>query len=81
MSRPYVSVELAAQILADAEQQCGYCRSDERITGSRLSIEHIVPLAAGGLTERANLWRSCRECNEHKGIQVHAPDPEMTACW
>jgi hypothetical protein len=75
MSRPYVSVELAAQIQADAGHRCGYCRSDERITGSRLSIEHIVPLAAGGLTERANLWRSCRECNERKGVQLQARDP------
>lgn len=71
-----MSVELATQILADAGYRCGYCRSDERITGIRLSVEHIVPLAAGGLTERANLWRSCRECNERKGVQVQAPDPE-----
>ncbi|MCG8353690.1 MAG: HNH endonuclease [Chloroflexales bacterium] len=41
-----------------------------------MSIEHIVPLATGGLTERANLWRSCRECNERKGVQLQAPDPE-----
>jgi HNH endonuclease len=76
MSRPYISVQLTAQVLADAGHRCGYCRTDERLTGSRLSIEHILPIAAGGLTERANLWRSCRECNEHKGAQVQAIDPE-----
>lgn len=76
MSRPYVSVQLAAQVLADAGHRCGYCRSDERVTGSPLSIEHIVPVAAGGPTERANLWRSCRECNERKGAQIYATDPE-----
>lgn len=77
MSRPYISVQLAAQILADAGHRCGYCRTDERLTGSPLSIEHILPIAAGGLTERENLWRSCRECNERKGPQVQATDPEI----
>lgn len=76
MNRPYVSVQLAAQILADAGHRCGYCRTDERLTGSLLSIEHIVPVAVGGPTERSNLWRSCRECNERKGAQTQAIDPE-----
>lgn len=76
MSRPYISVQLTAQILADAGHRCGYCRADERFTGSLLSIEHILPIAAGGPTERENLWRSCRECNERKGAQVQATDPE-----
>lgn len=76
MNRPYVSAQVAAQVRADAGHRCGYCQSDERLTGSLLSIEHILPIAAGGLTERANLWRSCRECNERKGAQVQARDPE-----
>jgi hypothetical protein len=76
MSRPYISVQLTAQVLADAGHRCGYCRTDERFTGSPLSIEHILPIAAGGPTERENLWRSCRECNERKGAQVQATDPE-----
>ena len=76
MSRPYVSVRLAAQILTDAGHRCGYCHTDERFTGSLLSIEHILPVAAGGPTVRMNLWRSCRECNERKGVQTEATDPE-----
>ena len=79
MSRPRVSARLAAQILVDAGHRCGYCRTDERCTGSPLSIEHILPVAAGGPTERENLWRSCRECNERKGAQVQATDPESGA--
>jgi hypothetical protein len=76
MSRPCIPVQLAADVLADAGHRCGYCRTDERLTGSLLSIEHILPVSAGGATERANLWRSCRECNERKGAQVAAIDPE-----
>jgi hypothetical protein len=55
MSRPYVAVQLAAQVLADAGQRCGYCRTDERLTGSALSVEHIVSVVAGGPTARENL--------------------------
>jgi len=76
MSRFYVSAELQAQVLADAGHRCGYCRSDERLTGIALSTEHLVPRAVGGATVRANLWRSCRACNEHKGAQTDAVDPE-----
>jgi 5-methylcytosine-specific restriction endonuclease McrA len=76
MSRAYVSVQLAAQILADAGHRCGYFRTDERLTGSALSVEHIVPVVAGGPTTRENLWRSCRDCNERKGAQTQARDPE-----
>ncbi|MFV9503513.1 MAG: HNH endonuclease [Oscillochloridaceae bacterium umkhey_bin13] len=75
MSRPYISVQLAAQIMADAGHCCGYCRAEERLTGSRLSIEHLVPIAAGGSSERSNLWHSCRECNERKGAQLQVLDP------
>lgn len=76
MSRPYISVQLAAQVFADAGNRCGYCRTDERLTGSSLSTEHILPVATGGPTTRENLWRSCRECNERKGAQVQGIDPE-----
>jgi hypothetical protein len=76
MSRPYISAELERQVLADAGHRCGYCRSDEVLTGIPLSTEHLLPIAAGGLTDRENLWRSCRPCNELKGTQTHATDPE-----
>jgi hypothetical protein len=76
MSRPYIPVQLAAQVLADAGHRCGYCRADERFTGALLSIEHLLPVALGGPTTRENLWRSCRECNERKGTRTQAPDPE-----
>jgi hypothetical protein len=76
MSRPYISAELERQVLADAGHRCGYCRSDEALTGIPLSTEHLLPVAAGGLTVRENLWRSCRPCNEIKGAQMHAEDPE-----
>lgn len=76
MSRPYIPVEIQEQVLADAGHLCGYCHSDERLSGIPLSIEHIIPRVADGPTARENLWRSCRPCNEQKGGQIAATDPE-----
>lgn len=76
MSRPPISSELRRQVAEDAGHRCGYCQSDEALTGIPLSIEHLTPLAAGGLTVRENLWLSCRPCNELKGAQTHGEDPD-----
>lgn len=72
----YVPAELRRQVAADAGHRCGYCLSDELLTGVPLTVDHIVPTAKGGTTERDNLWLSCRPCNEFKGIETHALDPQ-----
>jgi len=76
LSRIYLSVELEAEVIADAGSRCGYCQSDETLTGIPLSIEHVIPVSLGGQTVRDNLWRSCRPCNERKSAQVSAIDPQ-----
>ena len=45
---PYVSAELHRQVAEDAGHRCGYCLSDELLTGVPLTIEHILPMAKGG---------------------------------
>jgi hypothetical protein len=74
--RPHIPLELRQQVNQDAGHRCGYCRSDELLTGIPLSIEHILPVVLGGTTTRENLWLSCRPCNELKGAQAAASDPE-----
>lgn len=71
-----ISNKLRAQIEQDAGHRCGYCLSDETLTGIPLSVEHILPEALGGKTIRTNLWLACRPCNEYKGTQTHAKDQE-----
>jgi hypothetical protein len=73
---PSIPPNLRRQVAKDAGHRCGYCLSDEVLTGVSLSIDHIVPVAAGGPTTRENLWLACRPCNEFKGAQTHAEDPE-----
>jgi hypothetical protein len=54
---------------------CGYCRTPERITGYRMTLDHIVPEARGGKTVEDNLWLACVACNEFKGTQMQAREP------
>jgi hypothetical protein len=56
--------------------RCGYCRTSSNITGQPLTVEHIIPTSRGGSSNEENLWLSCRRCNEFKGAQVEARDPE-----
>jgi hypothetical protein len=75
MSRVKALENLRRRIAARADHRCGYCMTSERLTGIRLTLDHLIPLAAGGLTEENNLWVACRPCNEFKATQTHAQDP------
>lgn len=75
-SRPFISPRLRRQVAKDANNRCGYCLSAEILSGIPLTIDHIIPVAAGGDTVRENLWLACRPCNEYKSDQIYAQDSE-----
>jgi hypothetical protein len=75
MARTYVSVELDRRIREAARNRCGYCLSPQRLVMARLEIEHIIPLAKGGVTEEANLWLCCPLCNRYKADRTEFTDP------
>lgn len=79
MSSSYIPKQLREQVSVDARNRCGYCLAQQEIIGVQLHIEHILPESAGGLSERGNLWLACSECNNHKGAQVEAVDPQTGA--
>lgn len=64
------------RIAAQAKYRCGYCQTQELVSGVPLTIEHIIPIAHGGTDDEDNLWLSCRLCNEIKGTLIEATDPE-----
>ena len=64
------------KIAAEARYRCGYCLTDQRISGAQMHIEHIIPLARDGSSEESNLWLSCAWCNSFKGAQTEAIDPQ-----
>jgi len=76
MTSSYISATLRQQVYADAGQRCGYCLSPEILLGTSLEIEHLIPQAAGGLSNRDNLWLACRRCNQFKGSLTEAIDPQ-----
>jgi len=43
-----ISEEIRMRVRADANNQCGYCRSLQKYVLGILEIEHIIPKAAGG---------------------------------
>jgi 5-methylcytosine-specific restriction endonuclease McrA len=47
-----------------AAGRCYYC--GQTIESSRLTMDHVVPLAKGGRSEKNNLVACCKECNTKK---------------
>ncbi len=71
-----VSHAIRERIAQQAQFRCGYCVTQERISGVPLTVEHLIPRSKGGNDTDENLWMSCRLCNEAKGVLVDAHDPE-----
>lgn len=52
-----------AELLA-YQPWCGSCGSTERLT-----VDHIVPLSAGGAQDMSNYQVLCLRCNDKKGVR------------
>ena len=62
-SRPCTSD--VAQLIARADGYCMYC--GHRVP--KVELDHIVPIARGGLSVLENLMPCCRACNPSKGVR------------
>jgi len=58
-----------------AGHRCEYCHAPEAIFNVPFEVEHIVPLAKGGLDEESNWALACRACNLNKSDSVDGIDP------
>ena len=47
---------------------CYYC--GEQVPPKELTMDHLVPLARGGRSNKGNLVASCKECNTRKKIML-----------
>jgi HNH endonuclease len=72
----YISVELQRRVRERFANCCAYCHTAEALTVVTFEFEHIVPRSAGGATEFDNLCLACPTCNNFKGDQTTAVDPE-----
>lgn len=47
---------------------CHYC--EKKFLPSQLTLDHIVPLARGGVSKPGNVVPACKECNENKKLDT-----------
>jgi len=71
-----IGKRLRQRVAHQAQFRCGYCQTQEVISGVPLTMEHITPRMRGGGDVEENLWLSCRLCNEAKGVLTEAIDPD-----
>ena|SRR5438067_3843681 len=70
-----VAAELVRAVTARAGRRCEYCRMHQALQGATFHIEHIRPVAQGGVTALDNLALACPSCNLHKSDRVAAAVP------
>jgi 5-methylcytosine-specific restriction protein A len=52
---------------------CHYC--EKKFQPSELTLDHVVPLARGGVSKPGNVVPACKECNQNK--KLHTPVDEI----
>jgi 5-methylcytosine-specific restriction endonuclease McrA len=74
--RRYIPKPVRERGRGTEERRCAYCQAPEVMTYPRLEVEHIIPRSQGGADAEGNLCLSCRLCNETKGTQTRAQNPQ-----
>ena len=63
-TRASIPKHMRQEVYRRDERVCVYCRVECR--AEELTIDHLIPLALGGLDEVTNWATCCRACNERK---------------
>ncbi|MGA9381462.1 MAG: HNH endonuclease [Phormidium sp.] len=71
-----LSETLRQKVRQRAENRCEYCLSHQDYIMGRLQIDHIQPLAKGGMDTEDNLCLACELCNQYKWVQTESLDPQ-----
>lgn len=53
-----------------AKGVCYHC--EKRFHPSELTMDHLIPIARGGKSDKKNCVPSCKECNTKKGYKTKA---------
>ena len=67
-ARRRVSAELRALVRERASALCEYCHASETWQYVEFTMEHLVPIIAGGVTSADNLAHACFSCNRRKSL-------------
>lgn len=49
---------------------CYHC--EQKFKASDLTMDHLIPIARGGKSDKKNCVPSCKECNTKKGYKTRA---------
>ena len=49
---------------------CYHC--EKKFKSSELTMDHLIPIARGGKSDKKNCVPSCKECNSKKGYKTRA---------
>ncbi len=50
--------------------QCYHC--EKKFKADELTMDHLIPIARGGKSDKKNCVPSCKECNTKKGYKTRA---------
>lgn len=75
----YVPAKLRKLVIRRAAGRCEYCGLSQAGQEATFHIDHIVPVAAGGLTVAENLALACVSCSLRKAARQMAIDPQTAA--
>lgn len=56
---------------------CHYCQ--KKFKASQLTMDHVVPLARGGMSTHGNLVPACHPCNRNKRLET--PVDQILKTW
>lgn len=76
MPRPKLSDSTQQQVRHRARGLCEYCHANERWQYVQFTIDHVIPLSAGGSSDPSNLALACFHCNRRKFNRSDSLDPQ-----
>lgn len=76
MSRSKISEPIQAQVRQRANYLCEYCHASEQWQYVRFTVDHVIPLAQGGVDSLENLALACFHCNRRKSDNLIGIDPQ-----
>ena len=71
-----VPADARRQVIRRAEDRCEYCGLSQAGQEALFHVDHIVPVAAGGMATLNNLALACVSCSLRKGARQQATDPQ-----
>lgn len=72
--RRKIPLETQEQVRQRARYLCEYCHTSEQWQYVRFTVDHVIPLAQGGVDLLDNLALACFHCNRKKANQLTAVD-------